>query len=280
MAAGRRVGRAFGRSWLSLMESVTEARVCLLCQQALPPFVLPEAGAAWPTEAYLCAACAKQLPWRLREEELLLSSLELPLYAFWRFRGVARLLIHHLKFEGNVLAADCLAAFAARYRYQALAGFDAFVPLPLSPQRERERGFNQAAALAEALSVRLHTPCGYYLRRIREGREQSSLGRHARLANLRQVYALDPKLEPDALCGQRLLLIDDVTTTGASLAAAAEVLRRGGAACSALAMCSEMLPLVPDRVKLEYFGPSARQAPPTLQKAWQSRLQIGVNELK
>jgi predicted amidophosphoribosyltransferase len=98
--------------------------------------------------------------------------------------------------------------------------------MPLSPQRLKERGYNQAASLSRALEA--DKTRSDLLLRIRHTPPQSALPRHARLASVQGAFAVDP-LKLDSITGRRLVLLDDVMTSGASLAAAAQALRRAGA---------------------------------------------------
>jgi predicted amidophosphoribosyltransferase len=65
-----------------------------------------------------------------------------------------------------------------------------------------------------------------HLRRIEDTPSQTSLGRRARQANLKNAFALAPgaRLNP----GLRYVLVDDVFTTGSTLNGCARVLRREG----------------------------------------------------
>ena len=118
---------------------------------------------------------------------------------------------------------------------QVLAELDSsdfIVPMPLSAQRLKERGFNQAWELARALAKQSQSRATCHaslLLRLRHGVPQASLERQARFVNLKGVFQVDPLLHPK-LSGRRVLLVDDVMTTGASLFNAAQALKAGGAA--------------------------------------------------
>jgi len=101
------------------------------------------------------------------------------------------------------------------------------VPMPLSAQRLRERGFNQALELARRLAPG-RTEAALLLR-IRDTPAQASLKRAERLRNVQGAFAVDP-LRRARLSGQDVVLVDDVMTSGASVCAAAAVLRQAGAA--------------------------------------------------
>lgn len=109
---------------------------------------------------------------------------------------------------------------------------DWVLPIPLSAQRLRERGFNQALLLARALAP--DKTDATLLLRLHDTQAQSGLGRAQRLRNLQGALAVDP-LRASSLQGRSVLLVDDVMTTGATLQAAATALRQAGAsAVSAL----------------------------------------------
>ena len=104
---------------------------------------------------------------------------------------------------------------------------DKVLPMPLSKQRLKTRGFNQALILARQLAP--DKTDHRLLLRIKDTPPQSSLRRADRLNSLDHAFAVEPLLIGQ-LKGARLVLIDDVMTSGASLYAAARVLRAAGAA--------------------------------------------------
>ncbi len=100
------------------------------------------------------------------------------------------------------------------------------VPMPLSPERLRQRGFNQAYLLARELAPTVVRKD--LLLRIRDTPAQSSLPRRERMANVQNVFAIEP-LQHHQIQGKRIVLVDDVMTSGASLNAAAHTLKQAGA---------------------------------------------------
>jgi ComF family protein len=100
------------------------------------------------------------------------------------------------------------------------------VPVPLSPRRRAERGFNQSALLARALARAWGHPVAEALARVRDGPPQRGAGAGARALQVRGAFAVTAEAPVPALA----VLVDDVHTTGATLAACARTLRRAGAA--------------------------------------------------
>jgi ComF family protein len=112
-----------------------------------------------------------------------------------------------------------------------------FVPVPASPDRVRDRGYDQAALLAEEAARRLRLPMRRALARTRATTAQFDLDRAARATNLGGAFAA---CDPASVAGRWIVLVDDVMTTGATLAACATaLLDQGAAAVSAVAVARE-----------------------------------------
>jgi ComF family protein len=137
-----------------------------------------------------------------------------------------RAAVHAFKFHGTRALARPLAdLLIEQWGPTVPDGVDALIPVPLTPARERERGFNQAALLAERLAWALERPVKpQWLRRARPTPPQSELGAAERWANVRDAFQAAP-----AVAGRHLLVVDDVLTTGATATECARALRAGGA---------------------------------------------------
>lgn len=105
---------------------------------------------------------------------------------------------------------------------------DAIVPVPLHPDRQRERGYNQAELIAQPLAHRLGLKLGaYLLMRTKPRPAQLVLSRTEHWKSVRGAYATRQGVRVDKL---RILLVDDVLTTGATLDACSRALKKAGAA--------------------------------------------------
>jgi len=186
--------------------------VCLCCGR---PFVSPVAAeAAQP----LCRLCRTSF------------------YAFERARSFARYddalseAISLLKYEEVTRLGDW---FAARLAETMACGpgewrADVVTPVPLHPERLRERGYNQAELIARPLAKRLGLRLdAHLLARTKPRPPRLLLSRRERWEAVRGAYATGEGREVDNLC---VLLVDDVLTTGATLDSCARALKKAGAA--------------------------------------------------
>jgi ComF family protein len=140
-------------------------------------------------------------------------------------------LIAALKFQEQTALARALAPLLARaVRSLGGAPVDLVLPIPLSSERLRQRGYNQAWELARHTAGQLRLPArsGLLTRPVATA-AQHALDRASRQRNLRDAFMVEPGARP-ALQGRRLALVDDVMTTGATVHEAADTLLRAGAA--------------------------------------------------
>lgn len=142
--------------------------------------------------------------------------------------GLARNAIHHLKYRNlSVLAAPLAHLMACYLEAHPLFG-EILVPVPLHPQRLRDRGYNQSALLARELGKFTGLPVEeHVLSRQRNSPAQAkALSVEERRQNvIGSFLCLSRRLD-----GSNVLLIDDVCTTGATLNACAAALKEAGAA--------------------------------------------------
>jgi ComF family protein len=104
------------------------------------------------------------------------------------------------------------------------------LPVPLSRERLRERGYNQAWELTRRLARRVGaTARADVLQRSRDTPHQIGMSRADRERNLRDAFWIEPA-QRARLQGAHVALVDDVLTTGATAHAAALALSRAGAA--------------------------------------------------
>src|SRR5688572_27602030 len=85
--------------------------------------------------------------------------------------------------------------------------FDAIIPVPLHPAKQRRRGYNQSEEFGIGLSESLKIPClGHGLKRVLITESQTRKTRLNRWMNVHDVFAIS---FPQEVIGKRILLVDD-----------------------------------------------------------------------
>ena len=189
----------------------------------------------------LCAACAADLP-RLYGEGCPRCALASPAGAVCgrclarppHFDGTmaalaygfpADVLVHALKYRGELAVAELLAQLLAE-RVSRAERVDCLLPVPISRNRLRERGYNQALEIARHLARANGVALAPELcRRVRDTPAQTDLPWAERATNVRGAFRSE-----GAVTGARIAVLDDVMTTGATLDEIAATLKRAGAA--------------------------------------------------
>ncbi len=140
-------------------------------------------------------------------------------------------LIARFKFNAALDLAPMLSAcLLEAVRHSEVAHPSLLLPVPLSAQRLRERGYNQAWELARRIGRAIHCQAdARLLLRVKDSPHQLVFPRGQRAANVRSAFAVEP-LRRSELRGRHVALVDDVMTTGATAAEATRVLLQAGAA--------------------------------------------------
>jgi ComF family protein len=168
----------------------------------------------------LCRSCRGSLQ-RLAAQPVWLSFVRV--WAPLAYSGPARDLVRALKFRGAIGVADAMAAQMAANAPAGWLDGRTLVPVPLHPRRLRSRGYNQAAAIAEALRSRTGLHIVECL--ARTGPSLTQVGRHRAERRAGPAGAIQPK---GSAPPERVLLVDDVVTTGATLTACRTALVAAG----------------------------------------------------
>lgn len=192
-----------------------ELGICVDCRQQLPwlPATLCPCCALTSSGNELCGHCLRSAP--AFEATLALFRYEYPLDAMLQRYKYSHALNMAHTFAGMLL--------------QSLSGRDLpdlLIPMPLHPQRLRERGFNQALEIgrivADELGIELDARS---CMRSRLSPPQVSLPLKQRVKNVRGSFRCGARLD-----GLNVALVDDVMTTGASLNELAKTVKAAGAA--------------------------------------------------
>jgi len=199
--------------------------LCLACAADLPELAEPRCPqCALPTtHGERCGACLSKRP-----------HFDTTL-AIFRYEFPVDRIVHALKYGHQLAVANWLGERMASRLADTQA--ELIVPLPLHPERLRERGFNQSVEIARPLAKRLRRPLLLDgLSRIRATPPQAELALKERQRNVRGAFECSRDLG-----GRHVLLVDDVLTSGATLNECARILKMHGASRVDLAVGARAL---------------------------------------
>lgn len=175
----------------------------------------------------LCARCTSNMKFTKRNDTFEgtdgVEFVVAPLF-YW---GVSRTLIKDLKFSDVRADAELLGQIIAEYMsgFDIFKDYDVIVPVPLSKERLKERGFNQseyaAKCLSECTGIAMDTSL---LRRTRNTERQSLMSAVQRQVNVRGAFEAKESAE-----GLNIVLADDIYTSGNTIKACADALKTAGA---------------------------------------------------
>lgn len=191
--------------------------LCEACYQAMPELATPCPRCALPWSGAVCASClTAPPPWQTAVTPFL-------------YVPPVATLITELKYHARFMAARILGwSFCDRLEASHPSHDipELLIPVPLHYSRQRQRGFNQAHAIAQHVATRLAIRLApRLLQHPGATPSQVGLSGAARRRNMRGAFAASP-----AVHGRHVALFDDVVTTGATAMAAATTLLDAGAA--------------------------------------------------
>lgn len=206
-----------------VLETQLDGRPCPLCLSQihfLSSPRCPRCGVGFEASAerdHLCSECLTQERYFTKAR------------AIFRYQGPIVEAISRFKYGGVTQLARPLGSFLAEYQDPEFpfADLNLILPVPLHPERLRERGFNQSLLLARSVSRKHSIPLDFTaLQRPQFTQPQTQLSGSERLKNVRGAFFVR---KPEVVDEKQILLIDDVFTTGATVQECAKVLLGAGA---------------------------------------------------
>jgi ComF family protein len=133
-------------------------------------------------------------------------------------------LVHQLKYKSNQAIGIYLGELMGKSMKESnrFNNIDGLIPLPLYPDKEKKRGYNQATVICNGMAAVMNVPVlNDVLRRKRYTETQTKKHRTERWENVADSFVLNNE---HLLKGKKLILVDDVVTTGATLEASGNTL--------------------------------------------------------
>ena len=154
----------------------------------------------------------------------------LGIHSVTAYNDVVKHALHQLKFQNKKRLAQPMGVLMVQYLSQSmhldLKQIDVLVPVPLHPNRLKQRGFNQAHLIALSIHQYYGIKIENALLRVVDTKPQFDLDRKERFNNVKGAFAIN---KTNTIFNKKVLLIDDIYTTGATIAECANTLKVAGA---------------------------------------------------
>jgi ComF family protein len=209
-------------NWKNLLNLFLQSN-CPLCQRS--------------TSQELCPNCVRQLQKCHIYDISNIDQNPLPIFAWGVYGGILKRAIAAMKYENQPQIARCLGQWLGEawlLHYECDRQL-VVVPIPLHASKLKQRGYNQAALIAESFCATTGLQLKQNgLKRIKETEAQFSLSASGREKNLTAAFGLGKDFDhrPNA----SVLIVDDIYTTGATVKSAIQTLCKSGIAVSGLAV--------------------------------------------
>ena len=194
--------------------------MCSRCKSRIPyigdNYCLKCGKALLKTDSEYCSDC-------MHTEHLFTRGRALYIYG-----GAVRASISRFKFRGRREYADFYALDMVRHLGSFICKCrpDKIIPVPISREKLKKRGYNQAELIAERISAYTDIPVDKTLiSRIRNTPPMKELTRGERMKNLKGAFKMGAI---DVKC-RNVLVVDDIYTTGSTIDAMAGELKKAGA---------------------------------------------------
>lgn len=133
-------------------------------------------------------------------------------------------LLHNLKYKGmKELGEEIGKHFGIDLMQSSdFSSVDVICPVPLHPQKEKKRGYNQSWWIASGIARQMQKELSdNNLKRVTATETQTRKSRFERWTNVEGIFELS---NPEAFSRKHILLVDDVVTTGSTLEACAQAI--------------------------------------------------------
>lgn len=142
------------------------------------------------------------------------------------YGGTLREAIHALKYRQDMGLGEFFSTFLITLVRNRGWNFDLVLPVPISQDRRRERGYNQAELISSPIAFHFQQPhSSKALIRIKDTGTQVDRSKFERDLFLNDAFSANPA----TLKGRKVLLVDDIITTGSTINHCAKALKEAGA---------------------------------------------------
>jgi len=198
---------------MGIYQRLIPKQSCLLCSEQAKFCICNTCTQDFTNHIHRCQSCAHPISGNLDfcGQCLAHSPAFNRTYTLYDYQGTIAQLIKDFKYNHQLCIGDYFAQQLYDL-YQTLPDYDAILPMPLSKQRIKERGFNQVVELLQKIKKTTQTPVNTHsVQRIKATQSLFNLNPEQRRTEIKGAFSVEK------MPYKKVLLVDDIITTGASL---------------------------------------------------------------
>ncbi len=199
--------------------------ICINCGKETKNFILEKSS----KYDWICDNCLEKVVKFKRAELLHIRNIYYNKFIYiFEYRHIIRKLIIKYKFKQAPYISNFFSEFITKDKkiYRYLSFYDIIVPVPMSKEKRRKRGYNQTELIAKKVAKTIGISYKKLLYKKSGIATQSTLLRYSRSSNIRNAFYIKDYLE---VKDKNIILLDDIFTTGATAYECAKVLKEAGA---------------------------------------------------
>jgi ComF family protein len=206
-----------------------------LQQLAFPHFCIHCKEKLFGKENFMCLHCNEVLPLvgdylpNNDTEKILFGRLKFQFASsllYFQHDNIVQKLMHELKYNNNQEVGEWLGYMMGKHIASMQLDPDStmLLPVPLSTQKYKIRGYNQSEIIAIGISNETKIPLApKQLLRIKNTTTQTKKTREERYQNMIEAFEIKDAI---LMTNKHIILIDDIITTGATIEACGLVLQK------------------------------------------------------
>ena len=175
-----------------------------------------------------CNECLKIFKPKRRERFIEVNGKKIKCISAFHYEGKIRESICDFKFRDRKSYSKFFAESISKVFIpeDKIKEFDYITAVPLSKQRYKERGYNQAEIVAKDLSKIINVEYFDILKKVKNNKIQHTLNLEERRNNVKNVYDVQGEIN---IKDKKIIICDDIITSGNTLAECVRVLLELGA---------------------------------------------------
>lgn len=199
--------------------------ICVSCEKDMQNLYSKE------EDKWICNLCKKRIIKFKKAQILKVRNIYYNKFVYiFEYKHIIRKLMLNYKFKSRPYISNFFVEIILKDKNlcRNILNYDIIIPVPMSRQKLKKRGYNQTELVAKGISKELKIETENLLQKKENIKTQSSLLKTGRSRNIRNAFYIEKEKE-EKVKNKRVILLDDIFTTGATARECSKKLKEAGA---------------------------------------------------